>query len=59
MKILVDGGTCGSGGYLHHLRGVLNAQPPSDLQITLLVSARLAERLGPVGAHRRGGRPPG
>jgi glycosyltransferase involved in cell wall biosynthesis len=58
MKILVDGGTSGSGGYLHHLRGVLTARPPSDVEITLLVSAGLAGRLGPLGEHVRVVRPP-
>jgi len=53
VNLLIDGGSVGSGGYLHHLRGVLTARPPADLDVTLLCSPRLAERLGPLGKHVR------
>lgn len=58
MRLLVDGGSAGSGGYVHHLRGVLNARPPTDLDVTLLCSPRLADRLGPLGEHVRVARHP-
>jgi len=48
MRILIDGGSAGSGGYVHHLRGVLTARPPADLDVMLLCSPRLADTLGPL-----------
>jgi glycosyltransferase involved in cell wall biosynthesis len=58
MKILVDGGSSGSGGYLQHLRGVLGARVPADIAVTLLASPRQVERLGLLGADIGVVRPP-
>lgn len=53
MRVLLDGGSSGSGGYVHHLRGVLTARAPADLELTLLCSAGLVDRLGPLAPHVR------
>jgi glycosyltransferase involved in cell wall biosynthesis len=58
MRILVDGDSAGSGGYLRHLRGVLTARPPQDVAITLLCSRPHADRLGRLGDHVRVLTPP-
>lgn len=48
MKVLVDGGNSGSGGYLHYLSGILGSGGLTDVEIVLVCSPALAARVGPL-----------
>lgn len=48
MKILVDGGNSGSGGYVRYLSGVLGSRQLEGVEVLLVCSPGLAERLGPL-----------
>ncbi len=46
MKVLVDGGNSGSGGYLHYLSGILGSGALGDVDVLLVCSPGLSARLG-------------
>ena len=47
MRVLIDGGNSGSGGYIRHLQGILSCGAiPSDTIVFLLCSPRIAKELG-------------
>jgi glycosyltransferase involved in cell wall biosynthesis len=47
MRILIDGGSSGSGGYIRYLRGILApGRVPQDAEVCLLCSPELAGLLG-------------
>lgn len=46
MKVLVDGGNSGSGGYLRYLSGVLGSGALEDCEVLLVCSPALAAKLG-------------
>lgn len=49
MRVLIDGGSSGSGGYVRYLRGILGAGSiPSNVQTFLLCSPELATMVGEV-----------
>lgn len=48
MKILVDGGNSGSGGYLHYLSGILGSGALEDLEVLLVCSPSLSTKLDPL-----------
>jgi glycosyltransferase involved in cell wall biosynthesis len=47
MRVLVDGGNSGSGGYLHYLSGILGAGVPADAEVLLLCSPAIAAAVRP------------
>lgn len=46
MKVLVDGGNSGSGGYLHYLSGILGSGALDGLEVLLVCSPSLEAKLG-------------
>lgn len=51
MRVLVDGGNSGSGGYLRYLRGMLSSGLPSDFEVLLLCSPEIAALVGELDAQ--------
>lgn len=48
MKVLVDGGNSGSGGYLHYLSGNLGSGALEGFEVLMVCSPNLAKKLGPL-----------
>lgn len=48
MRVLVDGGNSGSGGYLRYLSGILGSGGLDGLEMLLVCSPRLSAELGPL-----------
>lgn len=47
MKLLIEGGNSGSGGYIRHLHGILSSKCiPNDIEVSLLCSPRIEKALG-------------
>lgn len=48
MKVLVDGGNSGSGGYLRYLSGIFGSGGLDGAEVLLVCSPRIAAELGPL-----------
>ncbi len=48
MRVLVDGGNSGSGGYLRYLSGILGSGALDGVVVLLVCSPRIAASLGPL-----------
>lgn len=48
MRVLVDGGNSGSGGYVHYLAGILGSGALDNVEVLLICSPGLAAKLGPL-----------
>lgn len=48
MRVLVDAGNSGSGGYLHYLSGIFGSNVLEDMKVLLVCSPSLAAKIGPL-----------
>lgn len=48
MRVLVDGGNSGSGGYLRYLSGIFGSGALDDIEVLLVCSPGVASTLGPL-----------
>jgi glycosyltransferase involved in cell wall biosynthesis len=48
MRVLVDGGTPGSGGYLRYLSGIFGSGAFNGVEVLLVCSPRMAAAVGPL-----------